>query len=121
MITLFADDLVVTLDDPGRALPVWALPVFLEEVEAFGVVLGFWANLLKSQALDLALQRETLNELRQRHPFGWEDDSIPYLGPCETLLQPKKEANTLLILLFKETHQRDLNGLKHIIDLNRIN
>ncbi|KAJ1216233.1 hypothetical protein NDU88_003838 [Pleurodeles waltl] len=43
-ITLYADDVVVTLDDPVRALPV-----FLEEVEAFGVVSSFRVTLLKGR------------------------------------------------------------------------
>ncbi|KAJ1118525.1 hypothetical protein NDU88_006716 [Pleurodeles waltl] len=74
MIALYADD-VVTLDDPVRSLPV-----FLEEVEAFGVVSGFRVNLSKSRALDLALPGETQNELTQRYPFQWEESSVPYLG-----------------------------------------
>ncbi|KAJ1126506.1 hypothetical protein NDU88_004913 [Pleurodeles waltl] len=77
-ITLYADDVVVTLDNPVRALPV-----FLEEVEAFSVVSGFWVNLSKSRVLDLALPRETLNELTQRYPFRWEEDSVPYLGGAD--------------------------------------
>ncbi|KAJ1184297.1 hypothetical protein NDU88_001105 [Pleurodeles waltl] len=74
-IALYADHVVVTLDDPVRSLPV-----FLEEVEAFGAVSGFWVNLSKSSALDLALPGETGDELTQCYPFQWEESSVPYLG-----------------------------------------
>ncbi|KAJ1113836.1 hypothetical protein NDU88_002077 [Pleurodeles waltl] len=57
-----------------------ALPVFLEEVEAFSVVSGFRVNLSKALALDLAFVRETMNDLLWRYPFRWEEDSVSHLG-----------------------------------------
>ncbi|KAJ1162796.1 hypothetical protein NDU88_003261 [Pleurodeles waltl] len=64
------DDVVVTLDSPLRALPV-----FLEEVEAFSVVSGYWVNLSKSQALSLALRGRRRNKLARRYPFTWQEDA----------------------------------------------
>ncbi|KAJ1206757.1 hypothetical protein NDU88_002157 [Pleurodeles waltl] len=75
MIAIYADDVVVTLDDRVRSLPI-----FLEEVKAFGAVSGFRMNLSKSRALDLALPGEMRDKLTQCCPFQWEESSVPYLG-----------------------------------------
>ncbi|KAJ1099967.1 hypothetical protein NDU88_005058 [Pleurodeles waltl] len=74
-IALYAENFVVTLNDP-----LMALLAFLEEVGAFGAVLGFQVNLSKSQALGLTLPRETVNELAERYPFQWQEDPVSYLG-----------------------------------------
>ncbi|KAJ1192826.1 hypothetical protein NDU88_002132 [Pleurodeles waltl] len=64
VVALFADDAVVALENPLRALLA-----FLKEVETFGEVSDVKINLSKSQPLSLTLPKDTMELLGGQYPF----------------------------------------------------
>ncbi|KAJ1137744.1 hypothetical protein NDU88_004141 [Pleurodeles waltl] len=113
-ITLYADDIVVTLDKPVRSLTV-----FLEEVEALGAVSGFWVNFSKSRTLDLALPGETLDEMTQHYPSQWEESSVPYLGlrVARTVTESASINYRLLLRGGGQSRPRGVVTLSYLMDL----
>ncbi|KAJ1192755.1 hypothetical protein NDU88_002061 [Pleurodeles waltl] len=104
-VALYADDMMVALDNPIRALPA-----FLSEVEAFGKVSGFWINLSKSQALSLALLKETVDSLAQLYPLHWQAHSISYFGIKIASTVTESSKSTLML---EEGYQADESASQH--------
>ncbi|KAJ1181230.1 hypothetical protein NDU88_006439 [Pleurodeles waltl] len=75
LITLYADDVILTLSEPATSLP--ALMGILDE---FGRVSDFRVNMQKSQVLSRFISVEREEVLRARYPFIWLSSRLSYLG-----------------------------------------
>ncbi|KAJ1210588.1 hypothetical protein NDU88_005950 [Pleurodeles waltl] len=74
IISLYADDVILTLAEPATSLSV--LMGILEE---FGRVSGFRINMLKSQAMSRFISAEHERDLKARFHFTWSSPELPYL------------------------------------------
>lgn len=74
-ISLFADDVLLSLSEPATSLPALQF-----ELERFERVAGFKINCSKSYILNLTLSPEETQRLRTSTPLAWADSSIQYLG-----------------------------------------
>lgn len=72
---LFADDILMYLSSP-----LASIPNLLRELEMFTTLSGLRINQSKSQALNLTIDKATINTLKSDFPFTWQEDALPYLG-----------------------------------------
>lgn len=72
-VALFADDLLVYLEQPTQSLPK-----LLDCLEEYGQMSGYKLNISKTQIL--TFNYEPTGDLLQRYQLKWDADSIKYLG-----------------------------------------
>ncbi|XP_066444370.1 inactive serine/threonine-protein kinase TEX14 [Eleutherodactylus coqui] len=74
-VALFADDLLVYITNPNRALPA-----ILKEFDRYSRVSNFKINLKKSDILNITLPTSEITRLKHLFPLSWREDNIRYLG-----------------------------------------
>uniref|UniRef100_A0A8C5QWS4 Reverse transcriptase domain-containing protein n=1 Tax=Leptobrachium leishanense TaxID=445787 RepID=A0A8C5QWS4_9ANUR len=74
-VSLFADDILLTLTEPSSSLPA-----LHEILDRYGKASYHKINLKKSQALSFAIPQETLLPLQRDYPYDWRKSHITYLG-----------------------------------------
>lgn len=74
-VSLFADDLLLHINNP-----LVAFPSLIKELELFVILSNFKMNAAKSYCLDVSLPTGTQDSITDKFPFQWEQHSIKYLG-----------------------------------------
>lgn len=74
-ITLFADDIILTLDDPARLLP--AVHQVLNE---FNAISYYKVNESKSNILGINIDNYLKSTLQSQFSYPWASNSLSYLG-----------------------------------------
>uniref|UniRef100_A0A803K0Y7 Reverse transcriptase domain-containing protein n=1 Tax=Xenopus tropicalis TaxID=8364 RepID=A0A803K0Y7_XENTR len=74
-ISLFADDILLTLSSPQTSLPN-----LITTLEKFQSTTGYKINPTKSHALPLHMSKPELKLLQLNFDYKWEKDAITYLG-----------------------------------------
>ncbi|KAJ0009658.1 hypothetical protein NQD34_001360 [Periophthalmus magnuspinnatus] len=98
-ILLYADDILLTLTDPSKSLPV-----LISCVEEFGLISGYKVNFDKSVIMTLADSGNV--EPKYVKPFRWEPSGFIYLGVKVT---------PTLSLLYKENINGMIVGLREML------
>lgn len=80
-ISLFADDIILTLTQPHITLPV-----LHGELDNFRALSGYKINPLKSEALPLHIPEAELALLKANFHYNWKTTALKYLG---TYITPK--------------------------------
>lgn len=71
-LSLFADDLLLTITNPTKTLPT-----LMEMIEEYGSLSGYKININKTQVL--TLNYNPPNIIRNLYRWNWEAESIKYL------------------------------------------
>lgn len=74
-ISLFADDVLLTLTQPHISLPNLQV-----ELERYSTLWGYKINSSKTEVLPLNLSLHTFSTLSQTFPYSWRSSSLKYLG-----------------------------------------
>ena len=72
-LALFADDILIYLEQPTQSLPI-----LMSCLEEYGVMSGYKLNVSKTQVL--AFNYEPTRDIIQKYQLKWDADSIKYLG-----------------------------------------
>lgn len=72
-LSLFADDLMLTITNPTKTLPI-----LMEMIVEYGSLSGYKININKTQVL--TLNYVPPNKIKSLYRRNWEADSIKYLG-----------------------------------------
>lgn len=110
-ISLFADDIILTLTQPHVTLPT-----LHTELDRFRVLSGYKINASKSEALPINIPATEVTLLKSNFPFTWKTTSLKYLGTSIT-----SKFNTLyqenFPPLFRSIRSSLLQWKKHHISL----
>lgn len=74
-ISLFADDIILTITDVERSLPN-----ITNLLDLYGSMTYYKVNTSKSLILDFSLSSGTRQRLQSNFPYTWQESSLPYLG-----------------------------------------
>ena len=74
-LSLFADDILLTLTHPSTSLPA-----LHNTLSTFGVLSGFKINQSKTEALPINVSPDVLESLRDKFNYRWCSSSLKYLG-----------------------------------------
>lgn len=74
-LSLFADDLLLTLTNP-----LLSLPSLHDLLSAYGSLSGYKVNMSKNEALPVLLPPDLLSTLQKAYPYRWCSSSLKYLG-----------------------------------------
>ena len=72
-VGMFADDVIVTIEDPGSGLPI-----LMELLETYGSYSGYVLNINKTQVL--TFNYNPTQELMTNYKFNWHSTHVKYLG-----------------------------------------
>lgn len=72
-ITLFADDLLILLNDPSLSIPA-----LLGNLKEYGAISGYLTN--ESKSIAMMISGKCSTELKEKVDFKWTDKGFRYLG-----------------------------------------
>lgn len=74
-ISLFADDIILTLTQPRISLPN-----LHAELDRYGALSGYKINTSKSEALPINIPESEITHLQSNFPYHWKRAFLKYLG-----------------------------------------
>uniref|UniRef100_A0A672HPP6 Reverse transcriptase domain-containing protein n=1 Tax=Salarias fasciatus TaxID=181472 RepID=A0A672HPP6_SALFA len=98
-VSLYADDVLVTLRDPGSSVPL-----LMKMLKTYGEYSGYVLNIHKTQVM--IFNYTPTQELIQKYSFNWHSPHIKYLG-----VNIPKNLSLLFDINYKDISQKIYNNL----------